>query len=97
MKNLALVFTNEYLNNFPDMTDSSIPVMLNIIITINGVEKLLKDLNVNKASGPDDIPAKILHECASTLASVLTKIFQKSLDMGSLPTAWLDAVHNTAV
>lgn len=59
------------------MPDSEFPDMPNIVINKQGVEKLLQDVNPNKASGPDAIPAKILKECASSIAPVLTKIFQK--------------------
>lgn len=48
-------------------------------------------MNPNKASGPDTIPAKILKECASSIAPVLTKIFQKSFNSGCLPGAWREA------
>ncbi|KAJ8045354.1 hypothetical protein HOLleu_08350 [Holothuria leucospilota] len=79
------------MKNFPDMPESVFPEMPKICIDQKGVENLLLNLNPNKAAGPDAIPAKILRECASSLAPVLTKIFQKSLDSGCLPEAWLDA------
>ncbi|KAJ8025928.1 Exosome complex component CSL4 [Holothuria leucospilota] len=85
------VFTKEDMKNFPDMPESVFPEMPKICIDQKGVENLLLNLNPNKAAGPDAIPAKILRECASSLAPVLTKIFQKSLDSGCLPEAWLDA------
>ena len=53
--------------------------------------KLLQDLDPNKSSGPDDIPAKILKIAAEELAPALTNIFQCSLDTGKLPESWLQA------
>jgi hypothetical protein len=38
----------------------------------NGVDKLLQDINPSKASGPDEIPNRILKECASQIAPSLT-------------------------
>ena len=69
--------------NIPDITD--------INITTPGVEKLLKDIKPQKAAGPDMIPGRILRECASSMAPVLAKIFQKSLLSGTLPKDWLNA------
>ena len=85
------VFTNENFTSFPDIQDSGIPDLPDIIINSEGVEKLLNNINPNKASGPDAVPAKILQECAVSIAPVLTKIFQKSLDTGSVPSVWRDA------
>ena len=62
-----------------------------IKIDQKGTEKLLKNLNVSKSSGPDNIPNAILKECAAELAPVVTLIFQKSLDLGSLPEDWTSA------
>ena len=85
------VFTEEDLVNSPTLPTSSIPTMSPITINTSGVEKLLKDINPSKASGPDAIPAKILKECAASIAPILSKIYQKSLNSGHLPQAWLDA------
>ena len=65
--------------------------MSDIIITTEGVAKLLHALNPNKATGPDDIPAKILQLAVNELAPVLQIIFQKSLDTGKLPLSWSQA------
>ena len=37
------------------------------IITTDGVKKLLDDLNVYKANGPDGIPARMLKETSNEL------------------------------
>jgi hypothetical protein len=39
--------------------------------------------------GPDEIPNRILKECASQITPSLTVIFQKSIDTGTLPEDWL--------
>ncbi len=42
--------------------------MDNINITLPGVEKLLKDLNSNKASGPDEISPRLMKELHHEIA-----------------------------
>ena len=48
--------------------------MPEITITNKGVEGLLKDLNPNKASGPDEISPRLLKELHHEIAPILTKI-----------------------
>ena len=55
------------------------------------VEKLLLDLNTNKACGPDVITARMLRESASTIAPSLSRIFNISLKLGKLPSEWKSA------
>ena len=52
--------------------------------------KLIDNLNVNKASGPDGIPNKILKLCAEELAPVLINIVQLNLtpDSSKHPENW---------
>jgi hypothetical protein len=48
----------------------------NLQITVEGVEKLLKNTNPSKAMGPDRIPNIILKTCADELAPCLRNIYQ---------------------
>ena len=66
--------------------------MNDIYITENGVIKLLKDLNPHKASGPDQIPTRLLKLCASELSHAIVRIFQTSLDSGTVPSDWKEAL-----
>ena len=52
------------------------------------VKKQLLKIKIDKASGPDLIPARILRDVASELAVVLSTLFQQSYDSGTLPCAW---------
>jgi hypothetical protein len=52
-----------------------------INITENGVNKLLKDLNPNKAAGPDNITPRVLKELATHTAPILTMIFRCSYQL----------------
>ena len=57
----------------------------NIKITQNRVAKLLRNINPSKASGPDNIPNRVLKQCADHLPPSLTIIFQCSIDHSKLP------------
>jgi hypothetical protein len=81
------IFTKEDDGPNPNKGPSNFNNMPDINITENGVYKLLKNLNVNKAAGPDQIPTKILQAAASTLS----RLFQFSLDTGEVPQDWRDA------
>ena len=62
-----------------------LPTMPNIMIHPNGVNKLLDGMDCNKATGPDFIPTRVLKGCSTVLVPILAKIFQKSIDTGSIP------------
>ena len=70
---------------------SSTPHMESISISVNGIAKLLKDLNPHKAAGPDQIKPLVLQRLRDTIASVLQVIFQRSLDTGRVPKDWSTA------
>ena len=62
--------------------------MTDIKFTSPGVEKLLQNLNPNKAAGPDLLPTRMLKEVAKEIAPVLTFIFQQSYDTSQVPSDW---------
>ena len=70
-------------NDFPEMPE--------IDITINGIVKLLNSLDVSKATGPDNIPNRILKLAAEQLAPILHFIFKQSYEQGYLPEDWRKA------
>ena len=46
----------------------------------------------NKASGPDNIQCRILKELALEIAPVITAICRQSLELGTLPCDWKEAI-----
>ena len=68
------------LSNLPTIGPSPFNPMPNFQISENEVLKLLKNLKIHKAPGPDGIVPRILKDYADQLAEPLTFIFQKSLD-----------------
>ena len=66
--------------------------MDDIIITTGGVKKLLDDLNVYKANGPDGIPARMLKETSDEIAEAMTLLFKASLTQSDIPDTWTEAL-----
>ena len=71
--------------------DESKPVMGDITVTQEGVEKLLRQITPTKAAGPDGVSPRYLREVACEIAPVMTKLFQISLDTGKIPVDWKHA------
>ncbi len=67
------------------------PTMPEINITARGIEKLLKNLNIQKAAGPDQTAPQVLKDLAEVLAPILTAIFRKSYETGEVPLVWKSA------
>ena len=55
------------------------------------VFNVLSQLDTRKATGPDNIPAVFLKNCAHTLYKSLTYLFNLSLKTGGIPKAWKTA------
>ncbi len=51
------------------------------------VRKTLSRINPRKAAGPDNIPGRVLKDCAEQLTDVLTDIFNTSLSQAVIPTS----------
>ena len=86
------VFTqDEDITTIPDKGISPHPQMKHIIITPNGIHKLLSSLKEHKATGPDLIPTKLLKTLADELTPTFTLFFQASLKQGTIPTDWTTA------
>ena len=62
-----------------------------INIDVAAVEKLLNDIDPNKAPGPDKIHGKILKKCAKNLAVPLAMLFRTSYYTCIIPKDWKSA------
>ena len=81
------VFLKEDTSNLPNIKTgeySNGKLMEDIKITKDMVEKKLKELNPNKAQGPDSIPPRVLREIHKEIAEPLTILFQKTIDSGEI-------------
>jgi len=82
------VFTNEDFTVFPVKGPSPHPSVSNIIITSDGVAKLLSGLDIFKAPGPDNIRPWVLRELYDVIAPILAIIFNTSLQNHVVPQGW---------
>ena len=62
--------------------------MEDIVVTKEGVIKLLKGLNPSKALGPDELHPRVLKELATELGPIFAHLFQQSIDSGEFPKEW---------
>ena len=70
------------------LLDRSTPFMDDIVVSKDGVIKLLKGLIPSKALGPDEPHPRVLKELASNLGPVFAHLFQQSNDTGKIPKEW---------
>ena len=89
-KQFHSVFTKDD-GQVPTHSSSNFPAMPEIDITVEGILKLLNNLDVSKAAGPDNILNRILKLTAIPIAPVLQFIFKQSYDQGLLPEDWRKA------
>ena len=91
-------WTKEDRSSIPTPEGQPFPAMPEILVTKEGVIKLLLELNPNKATGPDQaergpdlLPVRILKDMANEIAPILTAIFQRSFDTAIVPRDWRTA------
>ena len=84
-------YTREELSRVPDKGLSPHPPMKDIRIDNHGVHKLLRGLKPHKATGPDMVPARFLRDYAMELSNIISKLFQFSIDSGTIPNDWKTA------
>ena len=87
-KQFQSAFTSEANTNIPDKGPSKHPIMEPIRISRDGVYKLIKNINPNKATGPDTIAGKVLKQNIEICTDILTLIFTRSLQTGKVPSDW---------
>ena len=87
-KKFQSAFTRETDGELPSKGDSPFPSMGDITADPNGVAKLLGKLNIHKASGPDDLNARVLKEYSAEISPLLAFIFIESLAQGTVPDDW---------
>ena len=70
--------------SLPDLWPSRYLSMEDIIVSCEGVVKLLKNLKPHKAAAPDDVPLMLPKEAADKIATAITPPLQASLNQGTL-------------
>ena len=74
-KYFTSVFTSSTAATFPPLNEPPLPDITTLSIDTRGVLTLLQNLQVHKASGPDEIPARLLKEFSEELICCITHIF----------------------
>ena len=92
-----MLFAENFSKNF-NLDDSgiSLPVfhsrtnlkLYNISVTPKMVEKVIMNLDLLKASGPDCLPVVVLKNCEPELSYILAELFNKCLKESSFPDSW---------
>lgn len=59
-----------------------------ICCSIDEVKQLLSNLQVNKASAPDNVSSYMLKCVATSIAPSITQLFNQSIKTGKIPTQW---------
>jgi len=85
-KQFISVFTREDAGDIPRLQGLRYPNIADLHISTEGVEKLLRNLNISKASGPDQIPCRLLKGLAGEISPILTEIFKQSMRDGVIPS-----------
>lgn len=67
------------------------PSLTRIEITEREVLTELNKIDTHKSTGPDSLPAKVLKLAAVIIAEPLSKLVNKSLQLGSYPEIWKEA------
>ena len=76
----------QHASNIPDINEFINPTLESSQITIAETKLILGNIDVTKASGPDNISGRILKECAKEILPSLTKLLNLSLSLGK--SAW---------
>ena len=84
-KNSNLDDSGISLPNFPSRTNLKLH---NIYVTPKMVKKVIMNLELSKASGPDCISVVVLKNCEPELSYILAELFNKCLKESCFPDCW---------
>ena len=89
----ASVFTKDRENEIiPDFQNRLGTSVSDITIEEQDIKKLLKDVKVDKAMGPDGLSPRTIWETREFISEALALIFTSSLKQGKLPSDWKEAI-----
>ena len=100
----AVIFNEHFINQskiqgsddiVPDMPLSD-NVIEHIVITKDTVSKIIKNLDLNKSTGPDEVHNKMIFKGVEILSEPLAYLFNRSINEGIFPKIWKTA-HVTPI
>ena len=87
----ASKFCDPSVTVYPRAPDYHVPAFSNVCVSQNKIHLILQSINASKACGPDNLSARIIHECAGELSVPLSKLCALSLRQGVFPKRWKQA------
>ena len=84
----ASVFSNEPVGELPTFEIKTNVSITDVQITEETVRKKIRNLDINKACGPDDIHPLMLVELNDSISAPLAMIFNKTMSTGKIPNDW---------
>lgn len=91
LNQFSSVFTRESNGQIPILERRTDSVLSDLIITDEMVRKELRNINVNKSCGPDELHPRLITELADLIAIPVTVLFNATLQDGILPKDWKKA------
>lgn len=85
------VFTNEPVGQLPQFEKKTNNYTSQLVVTEDMVRAEIKNLNLNKTCGPDEIHPRMLAELCEELVYPLTLLFQRTVKEGIIPGDWRKA------
>lgn len=83
------VFSTKTSNSDSSHVDVINPnLLMDVFTSYSEVKNILCNLDINKATGVDGIPARILRDCAEELSYPLVLLFNLSFRCGRVPSSW---------
>ena len=84
--------TIDHLKIKPDKHVIKFPCTINNdFLSFGNVLKKINKLNSHKSAGPDGIHPLVVKNCARSFSVILSRIFKRSFETGTVPQAWKDA------
>ena len=90
-KFFSSVFTEEPDGEVPSMEPKTEESLENVVVTAEDIAKRLKNTNIDKSPGPDNVHPRVLNELSEELSEPLAILFNKTLSEGKLPKDWKTA------
>ena len=82
---LARRFTNEWQNNYPEFMGDRI---VNVEVDLLMMEKVVKDININKSSSVPNLSSRILKDAFTVMLPQLVFMYNLSFITGLFPDMW---------
>ena len=93
---LASTFANKFRvdgaeDPSPELNKTTSTSMSNFVFKPKTIRQILKNLKIEKATGPDQIPNRVLKTCHAELASPLCRLFKMCFHYAVFPSQWKNA------